>query len=241
MGNGPGVEREKREDSAITVATRVVAAWAVILAGLLALGWLLTGPIEPAVDPWDDDVVRWFAGERTADLSDAADVGTLLGETIVGVAVAVLVAVVLSLWGRSIRPAVFFGLVLAGVGGFYAIATMLISRDRPPVRILDPGLVPDDSFPSGHLGTAIAVYGGTVLVLRWLAPRARAWAWLLLLVPVAVALARLYQGAHHPTDELASVLYTTAWLGVVSRVVLGSATATGADPARQPVGARSTH
>ncbi|MDI6908856.1 MAG: phosphatase PAP2 family protein [Nocardioides sp.] len=115
-------------------------------------------------------------------------------------------------------------MVLAGVGGFYAIATMVISRDRPPVRILDPGLVPDDSFPSGHLGTAIAVYGGTVLVLRWLRPRARAWAWLLLLLPVAVALARLYQGAHHPTDELASVLYATAWLGVVGRVVLGLVT-----------------
>ena len=243
-GNGPGVEREQREDSSIAVATRVVTAWAVILAGVLALGWLLTGPLEPTVDPWDDDVVRWFAGERTADLNAAADVGTFLGETIVGVAVAVVVAAALSLWRRSARPAVFFGLVLAGVGGFYAIATMLISRGRPPVRILDPGLVPDDSFPSGHLGTAIAVYGGTVLVLRWLAPRARAWAWLLLLVPVAVALARLYQGAHHPTDELASVLYTTAWLGVVSKVVLGSVSSTGADPARQveiarPVGLRT--
>lgn len=222
MWNRPGVVREQTKDSVGVVALGVVAAWGVILAGVLALGWLLTGPLEPTVDPWDDDVVRWFAGERTGDLNAAADVGTILGETIVGVAVAVVVAAALSLWGRSVRPAVFFGLVLAGVGGFYAIATMVISRDRPPVRILDPGLVPDDSFPSGHLGTAIAVYGGTVLVLRWLRPRA--WAWLLLLLPVAVALARLYQGAHHPTDELASVLYATAWLGVVGRVVLAPVT-----------------
>ena len=53
-----------------------------------------------------------------------------------------------------------------------------------------------------------------------LAPRARRWLWLLLLLPAVVALARLYQGAHHPTDELASVLYTTAWLAVLVGLLL---------------------
>ncbi len=219
-GNGARVERERTAGAVGAIAATVVAAWAVILAGVLGLGWLLTGPLEPTVDPWDDSVARWFAGGRTADLNTVADAGTFLGETIVGVAVAVVVAATLSLWRRSVRPAAFFGLVLAGVGGFYAVATALISRDRPPVRILDPGLVPDDSFPSGHLATAIAVYGGTAMVLWWLAPRTRPWIWLLLLVPVAVGLARLYQGAHHPTDELASVLYTTAWLAVAGTVLL---------------------
>ena len=202
-------------------AATVVVAWVLILAAVLGLGWLITGPLEATVDPWDDGVVRWLADQRTADLNGVADAGTFLGETVVGVAVAVLAAVVLSLWSRSPRPAVFVALVLAGVGGCYGIATVLISRDRPPVRILDPGLVPDDSFPSGHLGTAVAVYGGIALLLRWLAPRSRPWPWLLLLVPVVVALARLYQGAHHPTDELASVFYAGAWLAVVGSVVLG--------------------
>ena len=39
--------------------------------------------------------------------------------------------------------------------------------------------------------------------------------WLLFLLPLFVALARLYQGAHHVTDELASFAYTTAWLAVL--------------------------
>ena len=34
----------------------------------------------------------------------------------------------------------------------------LITRDRPPVEILDPGLVPDHSFPSGHVATSVVVY-----------------------------------------------------------------------------------
>jgi membrane-associated phospholipid phosphatase len=201
-------------------AAALVVAWAVILAVVLVLGWLVTSPLEPTVDPWDDGVVRWFADQRTGDLSTVAETASFLGETVVGVVVAALVAATLSLSRRSVRPAVFFALVLVGVGGFYWVTTQLITRARPPVRILDPGLVPDDSFPSGHVATAIAVYGGTALIVGWLAPRTRPWIWLLLLVPVVVAFARLYQGAHHPTDELASLAYTTAWLTVVGTLVL---------------------
>jgi undecaprenyl-diphosphatase len=204
----------KRERAVI-----VVAAWVVILAAVLGLGWLITGPLQSTLDPWDDSVVRWFAGERSADLTTVADAGTFLGETIVGVGIAVIAAAAISLWRRSLWPAVFFAVVLAGIGGIYWVSTQLISRDRPPVHLLDPGLVPNDSFPSGHLATAIAVYGGTALVISWLAPSTRPWIWLLLLVPVAVALARLYEGAHHPTDELASVLYTTAWIAVVATLL----------------------
>jgi membrane-associated phospholipid phosphatase len=194
---------------------------------VLGIGWLLTHSLESSVDPWDDDVARWFAGERTHDLNEVADVGTFFGETPVGAAVAAVAAAATSLWRRTLRPVLFFALVMAGVGGFYWFATELITRDRPPVRILDPGLVPNDSFPSGHVGTAIAVYGGIAVLAGWLAPRTRPWIWLLLLVPAFVALARLYQGAHHPTDVLTSVLYTTAWLAVVATVLL---TRTGSSP-----------
>ena len=31
------------------------------------------------------------------------------------------------------------------------------------MEILDPGLVPDHSYPSGHMATAILVYGGIAL------------------------------------------------------------------------------
>lgn len=217
------------------VAAILAIGWALVVAVVLGLGWLITGPLQAVVEPWDDAAVRWFAGERTADLNEVADAGTLLGETIVGVAIGVLAAIALALWSRSFRPVVFIALVLAGVGGCYGIATALISRDRPPVRILDPGLVPDDSFPSGHLGTAVAVYCGIALLLAWVAPRTRPWPWLLLVVPVVVALARLYQGAHHPTDELASVCYAGAWLAVVrSQVLTRRPGATGAGTSRPP-------
>ncbi len=198
----------------------VVAAWAVIVAVVVAWGWLLTHPLQSSVDPWDNDVSRWFADQRTGTLDEPADVGTFLGETIVGMAVAAAAALAFSLWRRSVRPAVFFAVLMAGMGGFYFLGTQLDHRDRPPVRILDPGLVPDASYPSGHVGTATAVAGG-IVVLTWCYARAARW-WVmpLLLVPVAVLLARLYQGAHHLTDVLTSLVYASVWLWVLARTVL---------------------
>ncbi len=104
-------------------AAIVLVAWVVILGAVLVIGWLLTHPLEPTVDPWDDDVVRWFAGERTQRPERVADVGTLLGETIVGMGVAAVVAVGLSWWRRSFLPAIFVALLVAGIGGFYWVAT----------------------------------------------------------------------------------------------------------------------
>jgi undecaprenyl-diphosphatase len=42
----------------------------------------------------------------------------------------------------------------------------------------------------------------------------------LLLAPLVVAPSRLYQGAHHPTDVITSLVFATAWLLVVARVLL---------------------
>jgi undecaprenyl-diphosphatase len=198
----------------------VLVVWAVILGAVVGLGWLITHPWQGSVNSFDNDLARWFAGERTDSLSSAADVGTLFGDTPVGMAVAAVAALGFSLWRRSYLPALFFALVVAGIGGFYAVATRVDPRQRPPVKILDPGLVPDHSFPSGHVGTATAVYGG-IAVLTWVYARsARRWALVLLALPAMVLLARLYQGAHHLTDVLTSLVYASVWLLVLARLLL---------------------
>ena len=86
------------------------------------------------------------------------------------------------------------------------------------------------SFPSGHVGTAVAVYGGAALLLAlWLRRRDRPSAVgqvlvvLLALVPVFVALSRLYQGAHHLTDVATSAVYGTVLLLVLA-TALGPST-----------------
>jgi undecaprenyl-diphosphatase len=130
------------------------------------------------------------------------------------------VVLAIALWRRTWRPLVFFGVLGAGMGTLYTIATHLDPRDRPPVRILDAGLVPNHSYPSGHVGTATAVYGGVAVLLWVYARRVRPWVAPLLLVPPVVLLARLYQGAHHLTDVLTSLVYGTVWLAVLTVLLL---------------------
>jgi membrane-associated phospholipid phosphatase len=202
------------------VAAVSLVAWVVLCALILGWGWLLTHPLESAIDPADDDVARWFADQRTADLTDVADAGTYLGETIVGVSVFTLVGLLVSLVRRSWRPIVLVGILEAGIGGFYYFGTLLISRDRPPVKVLDPGLVPEHSYPSGHVATSLICWAGAV-VLVWAYFRAFRWlALVLLLLPLGTLLSRLYLGAHHLTDALTSVVYASVWLLVVAGVLL---------------------
>ena len=209
-----------RGSGALRAAAYVAVTWLVVTGLVLGWGWLITHPLAHEVDGFDNPISRWFAGERTGALNGPADAGTLLGETIVGASVAVLVAIAFAVWRRTWRPLVFIAVLEACIGGLYWLATHLEPRDRPPVKILDPGLVPDHSFPSGHVATAVVAYAGIVVLAR--AYAGSAWRWTLpaLLLPLGVLLARLYQGAHHLTDVATSVAYATVFLLVLARLLL---------------------
>ena len=71
------------------------------------------------------------------------------------------------------------------------------------------------SYPSGH--TIFIVTVTVVLMLcfgyRFLPRRARAIGWAaVVLVVAANAIARIYTGAHWPTDVLGAILIAVAWL-----------------------------
>lgn len=138
----------------------------------------------------------------------------------VSLVIAPVLAVGMWAWQRSPLPALFVALVVFGVGGLYAMVTELEPRQRPPVETLDAGLVPTHSFPSGHVGTATALYG-LLIVLVWTYLRAARW-WVapLALLPLVVLLARLYQGAHHLSDVLTSLVYASAWLTALTVLLL---------------------
>ena len=204
-------------------AKHVAVAWVLLLLGVLAVGWLITHPLESVVDPWDDIVEIWLADHRTPGLDLAAAIGSHVADTIVGVGLAAVIAVVAWRWQHSKRPLVYYSLLVGGTLVLYLVVTHLITRDRPPVEILDPGLVPDHSFPSGHVATSIVVYVATAVYLARTVPGARRWVWPLYLVPLVVIPSRLYQGAHHPTDVLTSLVFAPIWVAVVAHAVLGRA------------------
>ncbi len=201
-------------------ARHLALVWVVLLVGVVAVGWLLTHPLEATVDPWDDSVVESIAERRTPTLDVVAAWGSHVADTVVGVIVAVVAALVL--WRRqgTRRPLVYFTVLVGGTLLLYLVVTLVITRDRPPVEILDPGLVPDHSFPSGHVATSIVVHCALALYLARTVRGSRRWAWLLLLAPVVVAPSRLYEGAHHPTDVLTSLVFAPLWVAAVAHVLL---------------------
>lgn len=197
----------------------LVGAWLLLCAAVVGIGRLLTGPLADSVGKVDDDVVRWFADQRTPTLDTVGEIGTFFGDTLAGIVVLLLLGIGFSRWRRTWLPLLFVTVGYAGLMGVYLVATHLDPRDRPPVEILDKGLVPNHSFPSGHTMTSTAVVWTLVLLLRTYTHVSRAATLSLVLVPVFTMLARMYQGAHHPTDVLTALAFALGWLSVVTVVL----------------------
>ncbi|WP_029433403.1 phosphatase PAP2 family protein [Blastococcus sp. URHD0036] len=203
-------------------AARLALALVALLGLALATGWLLTRSAEgDAFERRDAALVRWFAAHRTAFLDTLSGPAAELGNTRVVVAVAVVAAAGIGIARRSWWPAVVLAVALGGELAVFLTTTALIDRPRPDVPHLDAHLPPTSSFPSGHTAAAICLYGAVAALLlaggreRW----RRLAVVLAVLVVLVVAAARLYRGAHYPTDVLGSVLFALPWLLVTVAVL----------------------
>lgn len=216
-----------------TVAALVVS-WIVICAVVVAVGWLITHPLQHVM-AHENSVNRWFADQRTTGLTHVADVGTFLGQTIIGLIVLALLGIGFAVWKRTWWPLVFVAVLDAGIGLVYFAATHLDPRNRPPVHILQSGLVPNHSFPSGHTGTATAVAGALVALLWAYTRVARGVLMVLVVVPVLTMLSRLYEGAHHVSDVLTAFVTALVWLVVCARLLLPARITTSREATRETV------
>jgi membrane-associated phospholipid phosphatase len=175
-----------------------------------------------SVDNWDDGVERTLARDRTTFWNTITEWVTWCGETITVVIGAAISVIVLRLLLHRWREAWIIVLATAGQALTFVATQAVIQRKRPPVPKLDPS-APTSSFPSGHTAAALALYGG-LAVVAWLVCAPRALRALLttlaVIVPIAVALSRLYRGLHHPTDVLASLIFSVCWLSAVTAVVV---------------------
>jgi undecaprenyl-diphosphatase len=217
----PAPEHDPPADRRRIVARLLVVAM-LLLGVLLVLGQLVTTVAAgTAAEAYDVGLVRTVEGLRTP-LFDALSVPAAeLGNTGVvivgGLVASVLAVAVLRRW----RPAVFLVTAIAGETLLFMATASITGRTRPPVRPLDAQLPPTSSFPSGHTAAAVALYGGIALIVFG-ATRAW-WRWLVLATAVVavllVAAARLYRGAHHPSDVLGSLLLTVPWLLALDRLL----------------------
>jgi undecaprenyl-diphosphatase len=202
------------------VTVRLAITLLLLLASTVGAGWLLTRAKEgDAFERADGAFVRWLAVHRTGLLDTVSAPVAELGNTGVVVGIAVGVAIILAVLRRW-RSILFLAVALVGELAVFLATTVLVDRRRPPVPHLDSDLPPTSSFPSGHTAAAICLYG--CLAALVLSAARMWWRWLAVvlavLVVLAVGLARLYRGAHYPTDVLGSLLFAVPWLLVVLRV-----------------------
>jgi undecaprenyl-diphosphatase len=198
----------------------LVVTFVLLAVVVVGWGWLVTHPLARTLDPRENDLSRWIVDQRTPTLDVVADVGTFMGETVVGAVFLALLGLGFAVWQRTVRPLLFVVVAYGGLGLLYVLATHVDERQRPPVRILDPGLIPDHSFPSGHTATATAIALCVLALTSTYAPSARRWVLPLLALPLLTLLSRLYQGAHHLSDVLTALAYAAVWVGACWVVLL---------------------
>lgn len=204
-------------------AARLVAAAVALWLALSALGYLLThGPGHRGLTTREGAADRFFAAHRSALWNRATEFASLLGDTLVVVAVAAVAFVVLAMTTRRWRASVFVLVAMLGEVAIFTSTTVVVDRVRPAVQRLDRA-PPTSSFPSGHTAAASTLYGGlAVIAVIYLANV------LMRNVTIAVALAlvasvatsRLYRGMHYPSDVLGGLVLGSVWLTVVAVVVL---------------------
>ena len=186
-----------------------------LMAVLLGLGFLLTTTgLGAAISAADLAALQWLVDRRTAGMDSATTVMSGFASTTVVLVAGLVVALVASRVLRRWWPAVLMSLALLGELALFISSAQIVGRERPAVPHVDPALPPTSSFPSGHTAAAICLYGGVAAIV--LITARGWWRWLVLavavLVMLAVAVARVYRGAHHPSDVVGSMLLAVPWL-----------------------------
>ena len=223
----------------------------VVLVGLTILsigaGLLVTGPFDGSVGRLDLDLARELADDRDRPITSITGVATVLADS-VNVALVWVAAMAWTAWRtRTWTLPVFFLTAIGGEKLTYLVTSVVVGRPRPPVPSV--GVVhATTSFPSGHVGSAIVLYGGLVVAFVWhrrgrgrpVAPSAAA----VLGVGVAavaglVGFSRLYRGHHYLSDVIWGVVLGVVWLAVAWALVLRRATARGRSSSR-PRGSPAT-
>jgi undecaprenyl-diphosphatase len=195
--------------------------WALaLLVALVALGWLLSRVVhDDSVGRADAGLSRWLARRRSGELNDVTAITSELGGTLtITILAVVTVAFAAWAWRRWREPMVVAAAVAGEVGIFLAV-TLLVDRERPPVRHLDEA-PPTSSFPSGHTAAAIALYGAIAVLASERARSALVRGLFLaaaVVIPVLVAASRMYRGMHYLSDVLGGVLLGAVWLLAVVR------------------------
>jgi undecaprenyl-diphosphatase len=203
----------------------IFAKWPVIGIIMFLLGSLLFGALainvadkNPALLRWDQSTTKTFQATEKSIPSPLVEY--VLFGFFVGREIIVILGTVLAIYFLHKRYWREFMMVLwgPGLGGLlWFTLSRYFDRPRPPTQ-LDVLAITVPSFPSGHVISAVLLYG---LLAYLLIPRmpSRFWKWfvaiLALFVIIWIGLSRLLIGGHYLSDVIAGYAVGIAWAGLV--------------------------
>ncbi|MFE9560148.1 diacylglycerol kinase family protein [Streptomyces sp. NPDC006487] len=202
---------------------------------MVGLGRLVTGP---AAGHWplsaEASIGRDLVEGRDPATSGVAELFSVLAGTqaVVGATLICIVALLVLPRAALRTEALFLGVAVAAQSAVFVVVTAFVDRPRPAVPHEDAA-PPTSSFPSGHVGASLALYGGLAVIaaLRMRGPWRRAVTGILLLIPPAVGLSRMYRGMHYPSDVAGGLLN-----GTLTLLITGFALLYGRQSAAEPEG-----
>lgn len=192
-------------------------------------GLLVTAVFASTLGRTDVDVAEELARDRSPMLTSITGVATVLADS-VNVAVLWVGAMAVTAWRtRSWRIPVFLLTAIGGEKLTYLFTSVIVGRPRPSVPAV--GVVhATTSFPSGHVGSAIVLYGGLAIAFVWHRRRrlgrttppivVAALAVAVASVGALVGFSRLYRGHHYVSDVVWGVVLGVVWLVVAWILVL---------------------
>ncbi len=199
---------------------RLLLYWGVLVGGLWAFAELADEVYEKQGFFFDEPVLTWFYGLVSPTLTQLALALSTVGGLEVMMAASALL--IIGLWFKSHREAVFFAVSMVGASVIMGLTKVFLGRPRPE-------LFPDvnywqtasPSFPSGH-ATGSAVFALTLFfVVRRLVPKWQILGGVLgLLFCLSVSASRLYLQVHYPSDILAGLALGSGWVLGVNTVYI---------------------
>jgi undecaprenyl-diphosphatase len=179
--------------------------------------------VRSPVDGWDGDLAETLVRHRRPVLDTLTGIATWPAETVTVALLWLLAIAVLARVTSDWVAPVFLSVALAGEKSTYLFASLIVDRPRPPVPPLGH-LHATASWPSGHVGAAVCLYGALVVLAfrhRWPRPPA-VRAGLLVVAGAVVAgvmVSRCYRGMHYLTDVIGGLVLGLTWLALAGAIV----------------------
>lgn len=205
----------------------------VLWLAIAGFGLLLSGPLK-GWNRSESALNRSLQDTRDRTWDSVTALWSHLGNTEIIIGVCVVAVVVV--WWRTRRWwfALIPALAISLQATIFVTASSVIGRARPDGPHLDPA-PPTSSYPSGHVGASVALYGSFAIMATTIK---RAWLRRTVIgvcsvIPVLVAYARLYRGMHHLSDVVVGAINGLACAGLAAACLVnrrGDATKTSQSP-----------